>query len=111
MTTRDTYDTDDTHNTNDTDDTKEVEEGGKTWFWHESANESESDTEDEDRGYSDPEGEDFRTEKETPLLKQPKEIRWDRKREDNLQGFYGERVVGNSEKEKKRAAKELKKKL
>lgn len=37
--TNDTYDTDDT---NDTDDTKEVEEEGKTWFWHESANESES---------------------------------------------------------------------
>ena len=103
--TSDTYDTDDT---NDTDDTKEVEEEGKTWFWHESANESESDTEDEDGGYSDPEGEESRTEKETPLLKQPKEIHWDKKREDNLQGFYGKGSLATLKK-KKNAAKELKK--
>ena len=105
--TSDTYDTDDT---NDTDDTEEIEEEGKTWFWHESANESESDTEDEDGGYPDPEpeGEESRTEEEAPPLKRPKEIHWDKKGEDNLRGFYEKGSLATL-KRKKKAAKELEK--
>lgn len=39
------------HDGDNTDDIKEIEDEGETWFWHERANESESDT--EDGGYSD----------------------------------------------------------
>ena len=102
--TSDTHNTDDT---NDTEDTKEVEEEEETWFWHESANESESDTED-DGGYSDIEREESKTEEEAAPPKPPKKIHWDKKGEDNLRGFYGKGSLATL-KRKKKAAKELEK--
>ena len=102
-----TSDMHDTDNTNNTEDTKEVEEEKKTWFWHQSANESESDTEN-DGGYSDIEREESKTEEEVAPSKPPKKIHWDKKREDNLWGFYGKGSLATL-KRKKKAAKELEK--
>ena len=63
--------------TSDTDGTSD-QEGENTWFWHESANELESDTEDE--GYSDEEESDLgpqraKTEEEAGPHETPKEIK------------------------------------
>lgn len=54
------------------DDIKEVEEERKTQFWYKSTNKSKLDTKNEDGGYSNPKGEESRTNEETPPLKQPK---------------------------------------
>ena len=81
-----TSDTGDTGDTNvDTD-----EEG--TWFWNQSANELKSDSESD--GYSDEEGDlgpkGSRTEGEAHVQKRPEEIKWNKDREVNLRGVYGQ---------------------
>ena len=77
--------------TSDTDGTSDIE-NEDTWFWHKSANDLESDMEDD--GYFDEEESDlgpqrFRTKEEAALQKPLKEIHWDKRGEDNLRGFYG----------------------
>ncbi|MCJ1343309.1 hypothetical protein MMC31_001502 [Peltigera leucophlebia] len=84
--------TDDTGDTGDTD--ADTDEEG-TWFWNQSANELESDSECD--GYSDEEGdlglEGSRTEEEAPPQKRPKEIKWNKEGEGNLRRVYGQGSV------------------
>ena len=75
----------DTTNTDDTDDT-ENESG--TWFWNESANETDSDTEEEGNGNheNDLEGDESRTEEAASSEIHKVEIKWNREGEDKLRG-------------------------
>ena len=92
--------TDDTGDTDDTD--ADTDEEG-TWFWNQSANELESDSECD--GYSDEEGdlgpEGSRTEEEAPPQKRPKEIKWNKEGEENLRGVYGQGSVATLYRKKK----------
>ena len=83
--TSDTQDTHDTDVTNDMDDTKMVEEDEETSFWHESANESESDT--EDGGYSNIESGESKTEEEAAPPKPPKKSTGTSKEKTTFEGF------------------------
>lgn len=74
-----------TSNTHDSDYTKDVEDKGETWFWNESANESESDT--EDGGYSDLDGEESRAEGAAPPQNNQKEYVGIRKEKITVEGF------------------------
>ncbi len=87
---------DDKVNTSDTSDT-ESESG--TLFWHESANERDSDSEEEE--YSDVEEpileEDQPShEGSTRLESQPKEVKWNKEKKDKLRGVYGKGVCDSN---------------
>ena len=97
-------------NTNDTGDTGDTgadtdEEG--TWFWNQSANELESDSECD--GYSDSEGDSgpeaegggSKTEKEALPQNRPREIKWNKKGEESLRGVYGQGSVATFYRKKK----------
>ena len=100
-------DTGDTGNTGDTGDTGADTDEEGTWFWNQSANELESDSECD--GYSDSErdsgpeaeGEGSRTEKGVPSHNQPKEIKWNKKEEESLRGVYGQGLVATLYRKKK----------
>lgn len=66
------------------------------------------DTKDKDKRYFNPKKEESRTEEEVSSLKWLKKIHWDKKREDNLQKFYGKGSLATLKK-KTKVAKELEK--
>ena len=84
-----------TNDTGDTGDTNADKDEEGTWFWNQSANELESDS--ECNGYSNEEGdlgpEGSRTEEEAPPQKRAKEIKWNKEGEGNLRGVYGQGSV------------------
>ena len=96
-------------NTNGTNDTEGESE---TWFWHESANESHSNSEEE--GYSDVDVEESNLEGEQPsheglarLESEPREIRWNKEGGTKLRGGYGKGSRATLTR-KKKSARELK---
>lgn len=99
-----------TNDTNNTDDTEDEGKDKGTWFWNESANESESYSECD--GYSDEEGSDLEfasehMDKEDIPLGQSQGIRWNDEGEKNLRGSYGKGSRATSFR-KKKASKEWK---
>ena len=97
---------DDKANTSDTSDT---EGESKTMFWHKSANESDSDSEE---GYSNVEEPSLERgqpshEGSTKLESRPKEIRWSKEGETKLRGGYGKGSRATLTRQKK-SAQELK---
>lgn len=78
-------------NTIDTTDTTDTEDESGTWFWNESANETDSDTEEEGNGNheNDLEGNESRTEEAVSSEVPKVEIKWNREEEDKLRGGYG----------------------
>ena len=96
----------------DTSDTNDTEGESETWFWHESANESHSDSEEE--GYSDVDVEESNLEGEQPsheglarLESEPREIRWNKEGGTKLRGGYGKGSRATLTR-KKKSARELK---
>lgn len=80
-----------TIDTTDTTDTTDTEDESGTWFWNESANETDSDTEEEGNGNheNDLEGNESRTEEAVSSEVPKVEIKWNREGEDKLRGRYG----------------------
>lgn len=72
-------------------DTTDTEGESGTWFWNESANETDSDTEDEENGNheKDLEGNESRTEEAVSSEVHKVEIKWSREGQDKLRGGYG----------------------
>lgn len=72
-------------------DTSDMEDESETWFWHESANETNSDTEEEGDDVAESD-----LDLEEPRIKQAvnpdvckTEIKWNKEGEDRLRGGYG----------------------
>ena len=93
-----------------TSDTSDTEDREGFWFWNESANETDSDSEcsgESDEGELDC-GPESRTEKEAVLETRPGEIQWNREGEKKLREGYGKGSRATTERRKK-VAKELEK--
>ena len=99
--------TNDTGNAGNTGNTGADMDKEGTWFWNQSANELESDSECD--GYSDSEGdskpeaeeEGSKTEKEAPPQNRLREIKWNKKGEKSLRGVYGQGSVATLYRKKK----------
>lgn len=87
-------------NTSDTSDTSDTEGESGTWFWHESADESESDSDEEEPNS---EGGQPSYEGSAKLESQRKEIRWNREGETRLRGGYGKGSRATPTRQKKSA--------
>lgn len=75
-----------------TTDTSDAESDSEIWFWNESANETNSDPQEEgndDGDESDTEEEEPQTEQAVSPAIFKKEIKWNREGEDRLWGSYG----------------------
>ena len=88
-----------THDTSDTEDT-EGEPG--SWFWHMSANESESESEDGevDEDIFDLEDDQPMTKEAVASQGEPKEIRWNKEGENKLRGAYGKGSISSLRRQK-----------
>ena len=87
-----------------TSDTSDTEDREGVWFWNESTNETDSDS--ECSGKSDEEEldcgpEESRTEKEAILETRPGEIQWNREGEKKLRGGYGKGSRATAKRRKK----------
>lgn len=86
-----------------TTDTSDMEDESGTWFWNESANESNLDTEEgkkDDENKSDLEVEESRTVNPEVLKK---EIKWNKEGENKLRGIYGNGSRSSSKRQRKSA--------
>ena len=81
-------------------DTSNMEDKSKTWFWKNSANESDFDTEKAE--YSDKNELDLEIEESREISPEVlKEIKWNKKGENRLCGVYGIRLKATSKRQQK----------
>ena len=97
-----------------TTDTSDTEDDSRTWFWNESANESDSDSKEEgdngDDGDDENLGEEYsKTEGETSSKVLKQELKWNKEGERSLRGGYGSGSRSSRKRERK-SARELEKK-
>lgn len=102
----------DTTNTNNMDNTNNTDNESETWFWNESANETDSDTEEEEGNNNhenDLEEDESKIEEAASSEIHKFEIKWNREGEEKLCGVYRKKLR-RTQMRKQKSAWELEKK-